>query len=287
VDAAPDGLSLARELWPVLADIVEWHLRGTRYRIGVDPADGLLHAGEPGVQLTWMDAKVGDWVVTPRIGKPVEISALWYAALRTTARIARIAGWDPSRFDRLADQTRRGFQAFVRPDGLGLYDVLTADGPDPSIRCNQILAVSETPDLLDAGEARAVVQTVQRDLLTPVGLRTLAPSDPAYRPRYEGGPLERDSAYHQGAAWPWLLGPFAEAHYRVYGDAEQARSYLRPMAERLADDCIGSIAEVYDGDPPHRPNGCPAQAWSVGEILRVWRWLGGAQPGGDRRSPGR
>jgi 4-alpha-glucanotransferase len=234
-----------------------------------------------------MDAKVGDWVVTPRIGKPVEISALWYAALRTTARIARIAGWDPSRFDRLADQTRRGFQAFVRPDGLGLYDVLTADGPDPSIRCNQILAVSETPDLLDAGEARAVVQTVQRDLLTPVGLRTLAPSDPAYRPRYEGGPLERDSAYHQGAAWPWLLGPFAEAHYRVYGDAEQARSYLRPMAERLADDCIGSIAEVYDGDPPHRPNGCPAQAWSVGEILRVWRWLGGAQPGVDRRSPGR
>lgn len=271
--AAPDGDDLARSLWPILRDIVDWHCRGTRYGIHVDPGDGLLHSGEPGLQLTWMDARVGDWVVTPRMGKAVEINALWYAALRTASQVARLAGDDPSRYDRLAEQARAGFQAFVREDGQGLYDVLTESGPDPAIRCNQILAVSETPELLSREQARSVVDTVERLLLTPVGLRTLSPTDPAYRPRYEGGPAERDAAYHQGTVWPWLLGPFAEAHLRAYGDVERARSCLRPIANLLTDACIGSIAEVYDGDPPQRPNGCPAQAWSVAETLRVWRLL--------------
>ncbi len=275
VDVAPDGSELVRELWPVLRDIVDCHNRGTRYGIGVDPSDGLLRSGEPGVQLTWMDAKVGDWVVTPRMGKPVEINALWYAALRAMGRFARTQGEPAEPYDEQADRVRASFQQFVRPDGQGLYDVLAPEGPDPAIRCNQTFAVSEAPDLLSDEQARSVVDTAEKHLWTRVGMRTLAPSDPAYRPRYEGGPLERDGTYHQGTVWPWPIGSFVEAHYRVYGDAAKARALLAPLAECLTDDCVGNLAEVYDGDAPHRPNGCPAQAWSVAEVLRAWCLLRG------------
>jgi len=263
-----------RELWPILKEIIDWHVRGTRYGIKVDEEDGLLRAGEPGVQLTWMDAKVGDWVVTPRIGKPVEINALWYNALGIMESLAERLGEDGTEYGKRARRVARRFRAaFVRPDQRGLYDVITDGGPDAAIRPNQIFAVSLPHSPLTAGEQKAVVQTVEKELLTPVGLRSLAPEDPAYRPRYEGGPWERDSAYHQGTVWPWLLGPFALAHFKVYGDAERARAFLRPLQAHLSEGEIGSISEIFDADSPHRPNGCIAQAWSVAETLRAWRAL--------------
>ncbi len=271
VQRAPDGPDLARNLWPVLADIVGWHVRGARYGIRMDESDGLLHAGEPGVQLTWMDAKVGDWVVTPRIGKPVEINALWYNTLRVMEQVAGIVGEDGSEYAKRATRAERGFRAaFVRLDGRGLYDVITDQGPDASVRPNQVFAVSLPHSPLNLFDQRRTVRAVQESLLTPFGLRTLAPEDPAYRGRYEGGPLERDGAYHQGTVWPWLLGPFAEAHLKVYGNAERATTFLQPIQDHLCQAGIGSISEIFDGDPPHRPNGCIAQAWSIAEILRVW-----------------
>jgi predicted glycogen debranching enzyme len=276
VEQAADGTALLLELWPTLTDIVTWHLRGTRYGIGVDEEDGLLCAGEPGVQLTWMDARVGDWVVTARIGKPVEISALWIDALESMASFAERVGADHKPYSRLAAKASRSFrESFVRPDGLGLYDVLAQDGPDHSIRPNQIFAVSLSNTLIDKAAQKRVVDVVKRELLTPRGLRTLSPNDPAYCGRYEGGPVERDGAYHQGTVWPWLLGPFAEAHYRVCGDKSRARSFLEPLQEHLAEAGVGSLSEVFDGDPPHRPNGCIAQAWSVAETFRVWSLLRG------------
>lgn len=285
--AAGDGAELARALWPTLTDILAWHERGTRYGISVDPSDGLLRAGEPGVQLTWMDAKVGDWVVTPRIGKPVEINALWYNALCVMAQLAAMLGENGKGYRKRAQAVARGFRAaFVRPDGQGLYDVIAADGqgsrprhcferpgPDASLRPNQIFAVSLPHSPLTKAEQKAVVATVQRALLTPYGLRTLAPNDPAYRPHYGGNPRERDSAYHQGTVWPWLLGPFALAHYRVYGHAEKARAFLEPLQAHLREAGMGSISEIFDAELPHAPNGCIAQAWSVAEILRAWQLL--------------
>lgn len=267
-------LSLARELWPLLTDMIAWHVRGTRYGIRVDEADGLLRAGEPGVQLTWMDAKVGDWVVTPRIGKPVEINALWHNALCILGSLAEQLGEDGSDYLRQARRAARSFRAaFVRPDGRGLYDVIADGGPDAAIRPNQIFAVSLPYSPLARREQQAVVRTVEQELLTPFGLRSLAPSDAAYCPRYGGSLWERDAAYHQGTVWPWLLGPFVLAHYRVYGDAEQARGFLRPLQAHLLEAGIGSISEIFDADPPHRPDGCIAQAWSVAETLRAWRLM--------------
>lgn len=272
--AAGDGVELARALWPTLTDILAWHERGTRYGIGVDPSDGLLHAGEPGVQLTWMDAKVGDRVITPRIGKPVEINALWYNALCIMAQLAAMLGKEGKDYRKRAQAVARSFRAaFVRPDGQGLYDVIAIDGPDASLRPNQIFAVSLPYSPLTKTEQKAVVTTVQRTLLTPYGLRTLAPNDPAYCPHYGGNPQERDSAYHQGTIWPWLLGPFALAHYRVYGNAEKARAFLEPLRTHLREAGMGSISEIFDAEPPYAPNGCIAQAWSVAEVLRAWRIL--------------
>jgi glycogen debranching enzyme len=274
VRRVPDGPDLAHELWPVLSDIIAWHLRGTRYGIGVDPADGLLRAGEPGVQLTWMDAKVGDWVVTPRAGKPVEINALWINALCVMEELAAEIGADGRTLARRVEHAANSFRArFIRPDGRGLYDVITDAGPDLSIRPNQILAVSLPFSPLTREEQKTTVDTVERELLTPFGLRTLAPEDPAYRPHYVGSQRERDGAYHQGTVWPWLLGPFVEAHYRVYGDAERAKALLLPLREHLREAGVGFISEIFDGDPPHAPNGCIAQAWSVAEALRAWRIL--------------
>jgi predicted glycogen debranching enzyme len=264
--------ALLKELFPVLQEIVEWHVRGTRYNIHVDPADGLLYAGEPGVQLTWMDAKVGDWVVTPRIGKPVEINALWYNALCILAEFAHHLGEPAARYKALAQQTRRGFARFWNEEGGYCRDVI--DGPggdDPAQRPNQLLAVSLPHSPLDAPQQRAVVDFCARHLLTSHGLRSLAPEDPAYLGHYGGDQRQRDVAYHQGTVWGWLIGPFIDAHLRVYGDRERARSYLEPFARHLAAHGVGSISEIFDGDPPFAPRGCIAQAWSVAEVLRAWQ----------------
>lgn len=260
---------VADDLLPILEEMMEQHISGTRYGIRMDPGDCLLETREPGTQLTWMDARVGDLAITPRVGKPVEINALWYNILNILAE--RSPGHADS-YRALADKALEGFQKFVRSDGRGLYDLLPATGdPDDSVRPNQVFAVSLPDSPVSLAVQMNVVDTLERELLTPMGLRTLTPQDPAYRGRYEGGVWERDSSYHQGTVWPWLLGPFVEAHLRVYFDPKRARAFLEPIAAHLLEAGIGSISEVFDGDAPHRPNGCIAQAWSVAEVLRAWR----------------
>jgi 4-alpha-glucanotransferase len=269
VAATGDEDALARA-FPVLADIIDWHRRGTRYGIGADPADGLLRAGEPGVQLTWMDAKIGDWVVTPRHGKPVEINALWYNALCVLADFADQLGKPAETYRQAAKRVRRAFHRFVRPEG-GLFDVI--DGPagdDPSIRPNQIFAVSLPHSPLDRDSQVRVVEECRRNLLTSYGLRSLSPGHPDYRGHYRGGVWDRDGTYHQGPVWAWLLGPYALAVHRVTEDAAAAQRLLEPIADHLTDAALGQISEIFDGDPPHRPRGCPAQAWSVACILEAW-----------------
>jgi len=263
------------ELYPVFADIISWHARGTRYGIKVD-ASGLLSSGEPGVQLTWMDAKVGDWVVTPRRGKPVEIQALWYNALCIMEDLARKFGDEAGqkRYRNMATVASWSFNRLFWNEGTGcLYDVTNGAPPDPSIRPNQIFAVSLTHTMLSPERARSVVEKVKEHLLTPYGLRSLAPSDPQYRGRYTGGPAERDGAYHQGTVWPWLMGPFITAYVRVNGGSDvarrQASEWLAPLRDHLADGGLGHISEILDGDAPQRPAGCMAQAWSVAEVLRT------------------
>jgi predicted glycogen debranching enzyme len=264
------------DLYPVFADIIAWHVRGTRYGIRVCQS-GLLSSGEPGVQLTWMDAKVGDWVVTPRRGKPVEIQALWYNALCVMEVFARQFGDDlgQKRYCNMAAVASWSFnRLFWNEKDRCLYDVVNGGRPDPSIRPNQIFAVSLPHGMLSIEKARAVVYKVQQQLLTPMGLRSLAPIDPQYRGRYTGGPLERDGAYHQGTVWPWLLGAFITAYVNVNGaDAgarRQAAEWLVPLQEHLSEAGLGHISEIFEGDPPHRPCGCIAQAWSVAEVLRAY-----------------
>jgi len=261
--------------YDVLRDIVEWHVRGTRYGIQVD-SDGLLNAGEPGVQLTWMDAKVGDWVVTPRHGKPVEIQALWYNALCILADLAkRLRDKEgAAKYAAMALKAQESFHPLFWNEAAGcLYDVVNTDGRDGSIRPNQIFAVSLPHTMLSPEIAARVVAVVQRELLTPVGLRTLARGDPQYRPRYEGDTLSRDGAYHQGTVWPWLLGPFLSSYVRIHGGGKEAREqaarWLKAFEPHLAEAGLGQVSEIFDADPPHRPRGCIAQAWSVAELLRV------------------
>ncbi|MBN1681263.1 MAG: glycogen debranching enzyme family protein [Anaerolineae bacterium] len=275
---------LMDELYPVMVDILEWHIKGTRYNIRRDPADGLLFAGEPGLQLTWMDAKIDDWVVTPRVGKPVEINALWYNALRIVAEIAATRGEidDAQRFNNMAEQVHTSFNARFWYSAGYLYDVVDGpDGDDPTLRPNQIFAISLPFGLLDKDKARAIVDICARELVTSYGLRSLAPDETDYTGYYGGDPLQRDSAYHQGTAWSWLIGPFVCAHYKIYQDAQTAYSYLEPLADHLNDHGLGTISEIFDGDPSHTPRGCSAQAWSVAEVLRAWRVLESAlaQPG--------
>jgi len=259
------------EIFPVLAEIVECHIAGTRYGIRVDAVDGLLNTGEPGVQLTWMDAKFGDWVVTPRIGKPVEINALWYNALRIMAMFAEALDRPAAPYRHLADQARAAFVRFGDERTGGLYDVL--DGPagnDGAIRPNQILAVSLPHSPLAREQQTQVVALCGRLLLTSYGLRPLSPGDPQYQPYYGGDPWHRDGAYHQGTVWAWLLGHYALAEYRVYGDAELAMARLEAIRDHLFDAGLGTISEIFEAAPPHRPGGAPAQAWSVACILEAW-----------------
>ena len=268
---ATDDDAILEQLFPVLEDIVRWHRQGTRYGIKEDPSDSLLRAGEPGVQLTWMDAKVGDWVVTPRIGKPVEINALWYNAIRSMAWFATRLRRPAEPWETLASRIKRGFDRFWHPRRQYCYDVL--DGPnafEDCLRPNQIFAVSLPESPLSAERQRRVVDICARHLLTSYGLRSLAADERGYCARYGGDVGSRDGAYHQGTVWAWLLGPFARAHYKVYRDRGAALAMLRPMADHLGDYGVGSIAEVFDADPPFLPGGCIAQAWSVSETLRAW-----------------
>ncbi|PKM03663.1 MAG: glycogen debranching protein, partial [Gammaproteobacteria bacterium HGW-Gammaproteobacteria-7] len=266
-------LAALRHALPVMKNIVDAYTRGTRFGIGVDPADSLLRAGEPGSQITWMDARVDGVPATPRSGKPVELNALWYNALRTLEAFAALCGEDPLPYAGKAEHTRTGFARFVRPDG-GLYDVLDGpDGDDARVRPNQIFAVSLTHSPLDHPTQKNVVEQVAQHLLTSYGLRTLAPFEPAYRPHYQGGVHERDSGYHQGPVWGWLLGHYALAEFRVTGDAAQALSRLDPLRDHLQDAGLGSISELFDGDAPHSARGAPCQAWSVACTLQAWHRL--------------
>jgi predicted glycogen debranching enzyme len=276
-DATADD-DLLEELFPVLADIINWHCRGTRYNIHLDASDGLLYAGEPGVQLTWMDAKVDDWVVTPRIGKPIEINALWYCALRSISKFARQLGKPYKEYDAIADRTLAKFSRFWNADTGYCYDVLDSpDGDDSSLRPNQIFAVSLPgigmkgyAPLLTPTQQRGIVDICGQQLLTSNGLRSLAPNHPQYQGHYGGSQLQRDGAYHQGTTWGWLLGSFVLAHLQVYGDRTQARQFLEPIGHHLLAHGLGTCSEIFDGDAPMTPRGCIAQAWTVAEVLRAW-----------------
>ncbi len=272
---ATHDLGLLSELYPVLAGMVDAHVRGTRYNIKVDPGDALLYAGGPGVQLTWMDVKIGDWVVTPRTGKAVEINALWINALHSMMGFSRALVKPGEGYAKLAEKAARNFLRFWNPERDCCYDVIDAPGVgnDPSLRPNQIFAVSLPFSPLGERQQRSVVDVVAQNLLTSHGLRSLAASEPGYKGKYGGGTRERDSAYHQGTVWAWLMGPFALAHFRVYGDREAAQSFLEPLGMTIHAGGLGTIGEIFGGDAPFPAAGCFAQAWSVAEVFRAWELL--------------
>jgi predicted glycogen debranching enzyme len=273
--AASGDRTVLRMALPKLLDIFEWHMRGTSFGIGVDSRDGLLKQGAEGYALTWMDAKVDDWVVTPRRGKAVEINALWYNALKL------LEGWlteeneleHAARVGACAQQARESFNArFWYEPGKHLFDVI--DGPggdDPACRPNQLLAISLKHPILDESRWPAVLDEAHAKLLTPVGLRSLSPDHKDYKPKYDGDLRARDAAYHQGTVWAWLIGPFIDAWLKVNpGDLEGAGKFLDGFEPHLKEACIGSISEIFDAEPPFTPRGCIAQAWSVAEVLRCW-----------------
>lgn len=264
-------------LLPILIDIAEHHIRGTRFNIHVDPKDGLLFQGEQGYQLTWMDAKMGDWIVTPRRGKAVEINALWYNALRFLERWTREAAAPAAaqRYSELAERARESFNAhFWFEEGGYLYDVINVDGGDgrdSSCRPNQLFSISLDHPILDEGRWKSVVDVAERELLTPVGLRSLSPKHPDYKPIYSGDLRSRDGAYHQGTVWAWLIGPFVDAWLKVHPqDKADARKFLSRFSESMDENGLGTISEVFDAREPHHAGGCIAQAWSVAEVLRSW-----------------
>jgi len=272
--ATHDAVTL-QKLFPVLAGMIDAHIASTRYNIGVDPADGLLYAGVPGVQLTWMDAKIEDWVVTPRTGKPVEINALWINALGTMAGFARLLGKPSDAYEKLAAKAKQSFQKFWNADRNCCFDVIDSPGVgnDASLRPNQIFAVSLPLSPLTPEQQKTVVDVCARYLLTSHGLRSLAPSEPGYSGHYRGSPRDRDAAYHQGTVWGWLLGPFALAHYHVYHDREAALRFIEPLGRQIYASGLGTMSEIFDGDAPFTPRGCIAQAWTVAEVLRAWKKL--------------
>ncbi|HKC63374.1 MAG TPA: amylo-alpha-1,6-glucosidase [Pyrinomonadaceae bacterium] len=266
-----------QEIYNVLVDIIYWHVKGTRYNIHADQ-QGLLYSGEEGVQLTWMDAKVGDLVVTPRRGLAVEIQALWYNALSVMEALAE-RFHDRERqylYALRAERARQSFNQIFWNDEAGcLYDVIDGDRRDASLRPNQIFAVSLKHSMLSEEKSRRVVEAVERDLLTPYGLRSLAPTDPQYRAHYTGDSLSRDCAYHQGTVWAWLIGPFITAYLKVNNRSEESRKkalqWLQNFREHLSEAGLGQVSEIFDADEPHTPRGCIAQAWSVAEILRAMK----------------
>jgi predicted glycogen debranching enzyme len=270
--ATQDGRTLL-QLFPTLAAMVDAHVEGTRYNIRVDPADGLLYAGAPGVQLTWMDAKVGDLVVTPRVGKPVEVNALWINALETIAQFARLLARPSGGYEKLSAKAQKNFQKFWNEERSCCFDVIDAPdiGNDPALRPNQIFAVSLPVSPLNEDQQKAVVDVCAQHLLTSYGLRSLAPRERGYLGHYSGGPRDRDAAYHQGTVWGWLLGPFTLAHLRVYGDPAEAMRFLEPLGISVHMYGLGTLGEIFEGDPPFTPHGCIAQAWTVGEVLRAMR----------------
>lgn len=272
-----------KQILPQLVDIYDHHVRGTRFKIGVDPVDGLLRQGEPGYQLTWMDAKMGDWVVTPRRGKAVEINALWYNAVRLLERWVRedrgMAAAEPYRDE--GDRVRDSFNRRFWNEKTGcLWDVIDGEtGDDPACRPNQLFAIALPNPVLDERRWKAVVETAREKLLTPVGLRSLAPDDPEYKPNYHGDLRSRDAAYHQGTVWGWLIGPYVDAWLKTYPDDRRgARQALEGFSEHLGEACIGSISEVFDAESPFLARGCCAQAWSVAEVLRCWIKTEGGTP---------
>jgi predicted glycogen debranching enzyme len=280
---ATQDLELVNKLFPILSAIVDAHVAGTRYSIKVDPADALLYGGSSDVQLTWMDAKLGDWVVTPRIGKPVEINALWINALSTMGQLARRLARPAEGYLKLKQKAEKNFQKFWNPARNCCFDVIDVPGggTDAALRPNQVFAVSLPVSPLSREQSKGVVDTLGRELLTSFGLRSLGPSEPGYLGRYTGGPRERDSAYHQGTVWAWLLGPYALAHYKVYGDRAAAQSFLEPLGRSIYSAGLGSISEIFGGDAPFPAAGCFAQAWSVAETFRVWEFLAGQEGKSD------
>jgi predicted glycogen debranching enzyme len=268
--------SLLNELFLTLSYIIDRHVEGTIYGIGVDPADGLLHGGTAGVQLTWMDAKVGDWVVTPRHGKAVEVNALWYYALSCMESWAERYSLDASKFSQLRSKVSEHFsKRFWYEEGGYLYDVVDVEGVagqnDASLRPNQLFAGSLTPTLLTDGQIRSMMQKVTETLLTPLGLRSLSPDDPSYCKHYNGNQQQRDGAYHRGTVWQWLIGPYVDVHLSIYKDQAAVRALLQPLVQHLWDACLGTISEIAEPEPPFTPVGCFAQAWSVAEVLRSWQ----------------
>ncbi|MGZ3625400.1 MAG: amylo-alpha-1,6-glucosidase [Ktedonobacteraceae bacterium] len=270
--------SLLDELFLTLSGIIDRHVEGTIYNIGVDPDDGLLRGGTTGVQLTWMDAKVGDWVVTPRHGKPIEVNALWYFALTCMESWAEHYNLDASRFSQLRAKVRDNFaRRFWYEEGGYLYDVVDVEGVtgqnDASLRPNQVIAASLTPSLFSEGQMRSMLEKVTESLLTPLGLRSLSPDDPSYCTHYNGNSQQRDGAYHRGTVWQWLIGPYVDVHLSMYNDRAAIHAVLQPLVQHLWDACLGTISEIAEPEPPFTPVGCYAQAWSVAEVLRCWRFV--------------
>ena len=273
--AVTSDWTLLKELFPTLQGIIDWHIRGTDFGIGVDPTDGLLRAGAPEVQLTWMDAKVNDVVITPRRGKPIEINALWYVALTSIEAWAVRLSTDATLYSQLRTQIRQNFAARFWNEETGyLYDVVDVDGVsgqnDASLRPNQLFAASLTHELLMEEHVSSMFQHITHSLLTPLGLRSLSPSDPAYHNHFNGGPVERDSAYHQGTVWPWLMGAYVDVYLRIHNDKSTLQPLLQPLIDQLWHTCLGSLGEVAEPEAPFTVGGCYAQAWSVAELLRCW-----------------
>ncbi|MBI4497529.1 MAG: glycogen debranching enzyme N-terminal domain-containing protein [Chloroflexi bacterium] len=275
--------ALLREVYPALEDILRAYVGSARRRISMDPADSLLRVGEPG--MTWMDARVGGWAVAPRTGKPVELNALWYHAVRSLAAWGPQVGRPIAGLDRLAERIRESFnRRFWYAQGGHLYDVVDGpEGNDASLRPNQVLAIALDHPVLEQARWQPTLEAVTGHLLTPAGLRTLSPFDPRYRGRYEGDQGSRDTAAYQGSAWPWLLGCYADAHRKTYGDPAATRRLFEGLVPHLAQGAIGTVGELFDGDLPQHPGGAVAQAWSVGEVLRGW--LAAAYPPEQHEDP--
>ncbi|RKD22394.1 glycogen debranching enzyme, putative [Caminicella sporogenes DSM 14501] len=269
-----DLKTIKDEIYPHLEDMIKHHVKGTINNIYMDD-DGLLSAGDEGTQLTWMDVKVGDWVVTPRHGKAVEINALWYNALKIMEEISNRLGYDGSEYGKLAEKAKKSFvEKFWNDKGKYLYDVIQDKKPVDMIRPNQILAVSLPFSILDREKEKLIVEKVHEELYTPFGLRSLSKRHKEYIGKYGGDVLKRDGAYHQGTVWAWLIGPFVEAYVKVNNYSKESKLSAKYMLEEfyyhMKDACISNISEIFDGDKPHYPRGCVAQAWSVGEVLRTY-----------------